>query len=232
LGEGRCGTCRAVRVLLPGTLLSSRSMRTGTEAPSAGARAPRSHLGSFGVSGELALQPMWQLSGGQKSRVAFAKVTWSRPHILLLDEPSNHLDLDACEALVQVRPLKERWHADACGVQKAAGKGSFLSCVGRLCGYYWAAEPGSWGALLHLFSACEFSSWRWWCMMCTCRASNPLVSAMQGLALFKGGVLMVSHDQHLIEATVDELWAVENGTVTPFHGNFEDYKRRLRSLNA
>lgn len=35
---------------------------------------------------------------------------------------------------------------------------------------------------------------------------------MQGLALFQGGVLMVSHDQHLIESTVDELWAVENGT--------------------
>lgn len=34
---------------------------------------------------------------------------------------------------------------------------------------------------------------------------------LQGLALFKGGVLMVSHDQHLIESTVDELWAVENG---------------------
>jgi ATPase subunit of ABC transporter with duplicated ATPase domains len=34
----------------------------------------------------------------------------------------------------------------------------------------------------------------------------------QGLALFQGGVLMVSHDQHLIESTVDELWAVENGT--------------------
>lgn len=30
--------------------------------------------------------------------------------------------------------------------------------------------------------------------------------------MFPGGVLMVSHDQHLIESTVDELWAVENGT--------------------
>ena len=62
----------------------------------------RSHLGSFGVSGSLALQPMYSLSGGQKSRVAFAKVTYSKPHILLLDEPSNHLDLDAVRALIQV----------------------------------------------------------------------------------------------------------------------------------
>ncbi len=36
----------------------------------------RSHLGAFGVSGPLALQPMYTLSGGQKSRVAFAKMTW------------------------------------------------------------------------------------------------------------------------------------------------------------
>ena len=45
---------------------------------------------------------MYSLSGGQKSRVAFAKVTFSKPHILLLDEPSNHLDLDAVRALIQV----------------------------------------------------------------------------------------------------------------------------------
>lgn len=39
----------------------------------------------------------------QKSRVALARVTWTKPHILLLDEPSNHLDIDAVEALIQVR---------------------------------------------------------------------------------------------------------------------------------
>ena len=41
-------------------------------------------------------------AGGQKSRVAMARVTFSKPHILLLDEPSNHLDMDAVEALVEV----------------------------------------------------------------------------------------------------------------------------------
>jgi ATP-binding cassette subfamily F protein 3 len=34
----------------------------------------RSHLSNFGISGPLALQTMYTLSGGQKSRVAFAKV--------------------------------------------------------------------------------------------------------------------------------------------------------------
>ncbi len=43
-------------------------------------------------------------AGGQKSRVALAKVTFQKPHILLLDEPSNHLDIDAVEALIQARP--------------------------------------------------------------------------------------------------------------------------------
>lgn len=77
----------------------------------------RSHLGSFGVGGDLALQAMYTLSGGQKSRVAFAKVTFTKPQILLLDEPSNHLDLDAVQALIQVSSchgsshLHEPWFA-------------------------------------------------------------------------------------------------------------------------
>ncbi|KAL0331716.1 UNVERIFIED_CONTAM: ABC transporter F family member 3 [Sesamum angustifolium] len=111
----------------------------------------RGHLGSFGITGNLALQPMYTLSGGQKSRVAFAKITFKKPHILLLDEPSNHLDLDAVEALIQ------------------------------------------------------------------------------GLVLFQGGVLMVSHDEHLISGSVEQLWAVSEGRVTPFSGTFQDYKKLLQS---
>ncbi|KDP25252.1 hypothetical protein JCGZ_20408 [Jatropha curcas] len=111
----------------------------------------RAHLGSFGVTGNLALQPMYTLSGGQKSRVAFAKITFKKPHIILLDEPSNHLDLDAVEALIQ------------------------------------------------------------------------------GLVLFQGGILMVSHDEHLISGSVEELWVVSEGKIAPFHGTFQDYKKILQS---
>ncbi|GFS44443.1 general control non-repressible 3 [Actinidia rufa] len=111
----------------------------------------RAHLGSLGITGNLALQPMYTLSGGQKSRVAFAKITFKKPHILLLDEPSNHLDLDAVEALIQ------------------------------------------------------------------------------GLVLFQGGVLMVSHDEHLISGSVDQLWAVSEGKVSPFDGTFHDYKKLLQN---
>lgn len=60
----------------------------------------RNHLGSFGLSGQLALRPMYLLSGGQKRRVVFAIVTWNNPHILLMDEPTNHLDIDSINALM------------------------------------------------------------------------------------------------------------------------------------
>ena len=60
----------------------------------------RAHLGSFGVSGDLALQTMRTLSGGQKSRVAFAALTWKKPHVLLLDEPSNNLDVETIDAVI------------------------------------------------------------------------------------------------------------------------------------
>lgn len=80
------------------------------------------------------------------------QITWSKPHVLLLDEPSNHLDMEAVDALIE------------------------------------------------------------------------------GLTMFKGAVLMVSHDQYLIESTVDELWMCEGGQVDVFHGTFEEYKARLRKL--
>ena len=41
------------------------------------------------------------ISGGQKSKVAFAKVLYSNPEILLLDEPTNHLDLDTKDYIIQ-----------------------------------------------------------------------------------------------------------------------------------
>jgi ATP-binding cassette, subfamily F, member 3 len=79
------------------------------------------------------------------------QATYKHPHVLLLDEPSNHLDMDAVDALIE------------------------------------------------------------------------------GLSLYKGGVLMVSHDQWLIEATMNELWMCEQGTIDVFHGSFDDYKARLRA---
>ena len=59
----------------------------------------RRHLGAFGITGMTGLQKLELLSGGQKSRVAFACLSLSNPHILVLDEPSNHLDIEAMDAL-------------------------------------------------------------------------------------------------------------------------------------
>lgn len=59
----------------------------------------RRQLGAFGITGTTGLQKMAVLSGGQKSRVAFACLALTQPHILVLDEPSNHLDIEAMDAL-------------------------------------------------------------------------------------------------------------------------------------
>ncbi|KAF4935661.1 Protein GCN20 [Colletotrichum fructicola] len=65
----------------------------------------RRQLGAFGITGTTGLQKMAVLSGGQKSRVAFACLALTNPHILVLDEPSNHLDIEAMDALADA--LKE-----------------------------------------------------------------------------------------------------------------------------
>ena len=111
--------------------------------------ALRSHLGGMGLSGGLALQPIYTMSGGQKSRVSFAMITWQKPHVMLLDEPTNHLDLETVAALIQA------------------------------------------------------------------------------LMDYNGGILVVSHDEHLITACCDTLWVAGEGTVRQSKGDFQDYKRSV-----
>jgi len=61
----------------------------------------RSFLGKFQIQGNDALKPMVLLSGGQKSRVAFAALAYKKPHVLVIDEGSNHLSMEAVDALVE-----------------------------------------------------------------------------------------------------------------------------------
>lgn len=47
---------------------------------------------------------------------------------------------------------------------------------------------------------------------------------IEALNDYNGAVILISHDRHLIEATVDRLWLVNNGTVAPFDGDLEEYR--------
>jgi ATP-binding cassette subfamily F protein 3 len=64
------------------------------DAYTAPARAAQILLG-LGFDEEMQAQPLDSFSGGWKMRVALAALLFSQPDVLLLDEPSNHLDLEA-----------------------------------------------------------------------------------------------------------------------------------------
>ena len=62
----------------------------------------RSALGGFLFSGEDAEKKMGQLSGGEKVRLALCKMLQTRPNLLILDEPTNHMDIIGKDALEQM----------------------------------------------------------------------------------------------------------------------------------
>ncbi len=53
----------------------------------------RDFIGGFDFRGTMADTPALNFSGGEKARLALAKLVWQAPNLLLLDEPTNHLDL-------------------------------------------------------------------------------------------------------------------------------------------
>ncbi|XP_048137023.1 ATP-binding cassette sub-family F member 3-like [Rhodamnia argentea] len=118
----------------------------------------RAHWGSFGLTGNLALQPMYTLFGGQKSRVAFAKITFKKPHIVFLDKPSNYLNQSVIIATGR-RKMTDDWMA--------------CQAKTRLCSNH-----------LDL---------------------DAVEALIQGLVFFQGGILMVSHDEHL-QAWASSRW--------------------------
>ncbi|MGB0678958.1 MAG: ATP-binding cassette domain-containing protein, partial [Polyangiales bacterium] len=61
----------------------------------------RAALGALGLSDLEVDKPIRFLSGGEKARVALAKLMVQQVNCLLLDEPTNHLDLGACESLAK-----------------------------------------------------------------------------------------------------------------------------------
>lgn len=109
----------------------------------------RNYLGRYGFSGDKIFSPLASFSGGEKSRLALALLVYQKPNLLLLDEPSNHLDLDMREALTLA------------------------------------------------------------------------------LQSFDGGMVVISHDRHLLRNTVNELWLVANQSVSEYDGSLDDYQRGL-----
>ncbi len=109
----------------------------------------RARVAQMGLATEKMDTVAEKLSGGEKARLAMGIAAFNAPHLLILDEPTNHFDIDSREALV--------------------------------------------------------------------RALND----------YSGAVILITHDRHLIEACADRLWLVANGTVTPYDGDIEDYRRMI-----
>ncbi|MBZ0298750.1 MAG: ABC-F family ATP-binding cassette domain-containing protein [Anaerolineae bacterium] len=94
----------------------------------------RSYLGSYLFSGDDVFRPISTLSGGERGRVALAKLALSGANFLLLDEPTNHLDIDSQEVLQAVLD-------DFPGTILLVSHDRYL--IDALATQIWAAAPGS-----------------------------------------------------------------------------------------
>ena len=112
----------------------------------------RGFLGRFLFSGDDVFKPIGALSGGERSRVALAKLTLQGSNLLILDEPTNHLDLQSRQFLEEV------------------------------------------------------------------------------LSDFEGTLLFVSHDRYFIDSLATKVWAIEDGVLIPYMGNYTDYRTKKQPI--
>ena len=68
--------------------------------PNAGQAQVRALAAQFGFGHEKCETKVDKLSGGEKVRLLMGLTTYKKPHILILDEPTSHLDIDSREALI------------------------------------------------------------------------------------------------------------------------------------
>jgi ATPase subunit of ABC transporter with duplicated ATPase domains len=88
----------ALDVLDPDLTVSEQLQQ---DFPHDGIGALRSLLGAFQFSGDDVDKKIRALSGGERSRLAMARMLYDPPNFLVLDEPTNHLDLATKEMLVE-----------------------------------------------------------------------------------------------------------------------------------
>jgi ATP-binding cassette, subfamily F, member 3 len=95
----------------------------------------RDLLARFGLKGEIVFQKVGSLSGGEKSKVALARVAALNANVLVLDEPTNHLDLWSRAALEEA-------------LRNFEGTLLFVShdryFMDRVATHIFAFEPGRW----------------------------------------------------------------------------------------
>ncbi|KAI5506460.1 ATPase protein [Trichomonas vaginalis G3] len=107
-------------------------------------------LSKFGIRGDSFYQPIQSLSGGQKTRVVLAECALLRPHLLLLDEVTNNLDMDSIHALGE------------------------------------------------------------------------------GLCVYDGAIVAVSHDQHFAELLDAQIYVCEKKNIIKYNGSFADYRAEVK----
>jgi ATP-binding cassette subfamily F protein 3 len=69
-------------------------------APNQTPRAHRAMAAAIGFGAEKIETPVEKLSGGEKVRLSLGLIAQTKPHVLVLDEPTSHLDIDSREALI------------------------------------------------------------------------------------------------------------------------------------
>jgi ATP-binding cassette, subfamily F, member 3 len=106
-------------------ILTVKSMQTS---------AARDYLAQFLFMGDDVFRPIETLSGGERGRVALAKLSLSGANFLLLDEPTNHLDISSQEILQDVLAAFE-------GTILLVSHDRYL--VNALATQIWAARPGA-----------------------------------------------------------------------------------------